>query len=146
MCAVVALPFAVRNMLTLQPAHSHVYTLMNVHDRIDIYCGKKQHAATPTDLDVHAGASAVQRNLDAILPMVGLSWRGVVNLYIGQNRSSVAALTGESCRHCANDPSRLLHGNRELAQAPTGICGAVSLQIAVAKQYPKMDAMSWMDS
>lgn len=47
-------------------------------NRFEIYCGKKQHATTPTDLDVHSGASAVLHNLDALMPKVSQSWRVVV--------------------------------------------------------------------
>ena len=45
------------------------------HARIEVYCGKKQHEGTV--LDDHSGATAVLRNLNAVLPKVSDEWHAV---------------------------------------------------------------------
>ena len=121
-------------------------------DRLEIYCGKKQHLAE-SNVDDKAGPSAVLRNMQKVMahcpPASAAAMRVVVT---DRFYTSVSLAT-----------TLLAHGFYTVSTVMTnrlGFCAAVkdprkkrqavvprgSFQLAVQREDPRMLCVSWMDS
>jgi hypothetical protein len=117
--------------------------------RFEVYCGKKQHAGS-TALDDHSGAAAVLRNLTCVLPNVGDDWRVIVT-----DRFYTSVRLALQLLHRHVYTAGTVMGNRlglskslleDVKSTRPRDRARSDTMFAVAKNYPSMTMVSWMDS
>jgi hypothetical protein len=119
-------------------------------NRLEVYCGKKQHTEKETtELDDHSGASAVLRNLKAILPNVTSDWHLIVTDRFYTSVQLALQLLHRNVYTVGTIMTNRLGYSKEIVKTreiPARDRPRGSLRVAFCREHPLMQACSWMDS